>query len=750
MNWPFSRLSKKVEKEYIGVLLLGQTNVRAWLCRVDAQHQHIEFVDEKLFQTSPTWDSLVYDVDNAFFEFEKTHDISIHKATFFVHSHLADQETGDLQEAYIDVLKNVLIENRLESLGYVKIEDSLVAILQEQERTPLNAVMVEVDSSSVLMSVYKGGKRIHSQLKAKSARCVADVEAIIAEMPKNIMLPAKMYLYDTPAVENESHEILTHAWNSPQFIQLPQVSVIKPTDIKSALMHGLSQELFTTIDTFSRRHDEPESAASIVEQTVHEEDDSRHQVLNQDVSVSDVPETPVSTQSVAGFVIGGDVRTDSPSVSTKAVVQPYVVDHVRDAQGYAEMPVQVATHAQPSTDVEEGESWSTKIMRGITTLKLKFMNMKGSLMPAMIGGGIVLVLLSVLGGILYYGHSAQVTLLYAPEEMEKTLSLSDEITLSELTETVSAQAKTSTTGTDDVGERAKGTLTIYNADEKSKSFEKGTKVRTPDGLEYVLDKNVTVEGAKKTVTSDENILTSTAKAQVSATADDIGSKYNIKKDVKLTLEGFSSTTYFAKSETAFEGGSSKQIQTVDADDYAALDKKITADIEEKIQALVGKSYPGQGVVKDLTLIDTSSQTYSAEIGEEADEVSSTVKAKVTLLALTDSQVKKVLLEKLRDDIPDGYVLGTRHVTFRVEKATKSEKTESVELQIRVMARPQKNVEVQKALSVMKGKSVIEAEKRVKESFGVEGIDANITTPLPFLTSRLPFFSSHIAVKLKSL
>ncbi len=743
MNWPFSRHTKAIEKEYVGVLLLGQKDVRAWLCLVDAEQQRIEFVDEKLFQTSPTWDSLVYDVDNVFFEFEKTHDIHIRKASFFVYSHLADPESGELQESYLDVLKNVLVENNLESLGYVKIDDSLVAVLQEQERTPLNAVMVEVDASSVFMSVYKGGKQIYSQLKAKSARCVADVEAIIAEMPKNIMLPAKMFLYDTPSVENESHEILTHAWNSPQFIQLPHVSVVKPTEIKSAIMHGLSQELFTSIDVSTRvASGTPEAtiAAPVIE-------DMTTRVSTQSAESNVTASKPLSSTSaqvVEGFVIGGDVRTDSLPSSTQDSYDRYEEKY--------EEPVHEEASEEPLKQARNSntESWKTKGTMLLSAMKMKMVSMRGSFMPMLIGGLVLILILAGVGGLLYYGHSAHVTVLYAPEEIEKTISISDEIKLSEITETVSAQAKTSTTGTDDVGERAKGTLTIYNADEKSKTFEKGTKVRTSDGLEYILDKNVTVEGAKKTVTSDENILTSTAKAQVTATADDIGSKYNIKKEVKLSLEGFTSTTYFAKSETAFEGGSSKQIQTVDADDYAVLDKKITSDIQSNIQKLVSKSHPGQGVVKDLTEIDTSGQTYSNEIGEEADEVSSQVKAKVTLLALTDAQVKKVLLEKLRKDIPDGYLLASRHITFRVAKASRSEKSDDIELQLEVVARPQKNVDTQKAVGVMRGKSLDVAEKNVKDAFQVEGIDADISSPIPFLTKRIPFFSNHITVKLKSL
>lgn len=727
---------KKTDQlEYIAVFLLCQQDARAWVCTVNASTRQVELIDEKKFTTTPTWDSLVYDIDEILFAFEKEHDIKLQKATFFVYSHLIDTQSGELQAQYLDVLKSVLAQNELESLGYIELEESLALSFAEFEHTPLNAVFVEVDMSSVFMCVYKGGRKLFHETRSKSASVINDIEDIIKSMPAQLLLPARIVMYDTPSVEHESHALLMHPWNDPHFIQIPQIGVVKESELKSALVHGVAQELFG------------QSSSRVVLPAQQAEE-----VVDDKPTSSVAPQSVQAHENLMGFVIGADVRTD-----TVADQKPSFVP--------VQEPIVESSYSAPQSEPDYGEqpesfdqdklSLRDRLLGILSRMKSLF-DMRGRLPSGIpvkkliiLACGLILVGGSVWGA-LYYAHSAKITVIYATEPIEDTIQLGDEVTLTEHKETISSSAKVATSGQDDVGEKAKGTCVIYNADDKSKTFDKGAKLKSADGLVFTLDKAVTVDGAKKTVTDDENILTSTSKASVTVTAEDIGTKYNIKKETKLSIEGFSDTTYFAKSESAFTGGSSKQIQTVDKADYAALDKKIKADIDaksaEKLRAIAGTG----GIVKDLTVIDTTGQTYSKEIAEEAKEVSSQVKADVVFYSLDDSQVKKLILDKVRSQIPDGYLLATSQVTFRVTKAVRDKKTKKVTITVASRALPQLEIDKNNVIIAVKGKDIDSAEKVIRTDFKAEGIDAVITTPLPFLRSRIPYFSKHISVDLKAL
>ena len=740
--------NKKVENktEHIVVFLLRQKDACAWVCAVDHTTKQLELIDERKFSTSHTWDSLEYDIDEVLFNFEKELDVKIQKATFFVYSHLIDPQTGELQDQYMEKLKSVLVANSLESLGYIEIEESLSQTYAQNEHMPLNAMLLEVDVSSVFICVYKGGKKLFHEACAKSGNVIIDIENILAKMPTSLLLPARILMYDSPAVEHESHDILMHAWNDKRFIQLPQVGIVKESDLKGAIIHGVSQELFGqgSSRTVSNQ-------ASMVSSTG---ESGMQEMSSEELSQQPIPSVPLE-QNVMGFVIGADVRTDAPHIqqSEQKLEQSFPTHEAYDytSQSNSQMEGELSdSEGDVQTSLWDKLTGTLSRMKGLRLLPN--INSGGKIPMKKIGIGLicVLVLIGGVGSVLYFAHSARVTVLYATEPIIESYKLTDEVKLTENKEVFSASAKVSTTGTDDVGEKAKGTLTLYNADDKSKTFDKGTKIKTSDGNLFIIDKAVTVDGAKKTITDEENILTSTSKASVTAVAEDIGTKYNIKKDVKLIIEGFSDTTYFAKSESAFTGGSSKQIQTVDKADYAALDKKIKAEIDAKSAETLKKISGGGGIVKALTVIDTSNQTYSKEIAEEADEVASQVKAQVMFYSLVDGEVKNILLDKIGSEIPDGYSLSPSQITFRITQASRDKKSKKVTLGIESKAFPQLKLDSQAVVMALRGKSLEDAEKSIRTEFKAEGIDANVTSPLPFLESRIPFFAKNISINLAPL
>lgn len=721
----FNFSKKEDDIEYIAAILLRQDEGVGYVCKVNNTKKEIELIDERAFKYAHSWESLVYDIDELLFSFENIHALQIKKATFFVYSHLVDPVTGNMKEPYMQSLKDVIKENSLESLGYIELEESLARTYTQLEQSPLNAVMMEVDSAAVSVFVYKGGRKSFGNTIAKTENIVEDLEELFKRTDKGTLLPARILMYDSPTVESESHTILTHTWPENLFVQIPRVDVVRDVEVKQAIQQGVSQELFGDSTRFIAMP--AGESTSMSAQTESDVPDAR--------GASEKPE-----EEVMGFVIDGDVQ-DAHPLSAPEAEEAEVYDRA-ETDDIEYEPVAV-TH--------ESLSGKIKVMfASISLPKFTGGNTRQRLVRIVAWGSLLATLVGIVIAVLFFFHKASVTVLYQSDPIEETLSFGSDVKFTEYKETFKVTAERATTGKEDIGEKATGEVTIYNADEEDKDFPKGTKLTTSDGLVFVTDKEVTVDAAKKTITEEGDVLATTSKASVGATAQELGAKHNIKKDVKMTIAGFSNTTYFAKSAGAFAGGTSEEVQTVSRADYAAIDKKIEAELAKKSKEKLKTISSKGNIVDDLTLIDIKDQTYSKEISEEATSLESEVSAQVSFYAYDDKQIKKTIQAEMSDQVPETYLLKEKDITYTIASAKRDDESGDISIEVDAVARPELKLDVARVKSVVKGSSLDSLRKTLETEFKAGGYEAEVKTPLPFLRSRLPWFSQNISVDLRPL
>lgn len=744
-----NRNKKQDESENIVAILFRQNEGVGYLCHINHTQQSVDILDERAFKYSNAWENLVYDIDELLFNFENIHNLKLTKATFFVYSHLVDTVTGQLKEPYVQSLKTVISENKLDSLGYIELEESLAQVYTKIEQSPLNAVLVEVDTSSVSVFVYKGGQKSFANTIAKTENLTEDLEELFKRTEKGMLLPARILMYDSPTIESETHTILTHSWPENLFIQLPRVDVVRESELKQAIVFGVTQE------TFGMNSVKALPATQTAEVTSEQEDPD-----TEDIEKEPIRDDPASVKSVKhvksqdkshdsmGFVIGGDVRdneadpyeddqppqSDVPSISSHQAVSAPAVSRPR-------MNMAVITSIIDQMRMKFAQLWSTIRDTG---------NSKQRIMAVVLLVSAIFLVSGSIWATLYFFHKATLTVQYKSEPIEDTLSVTDGKQFKKFTETFTVSAKTATTGTQDIGDKASGDITIFNADEEEMTFEKGTTLETSEGLRFVLDDDVTVEAAEKTITDEGDVLTSTSKAQSTATAQDIGPDFNIKKDTKMTIDGLSSTTYFARATAAFTGGSSEEVQTVSKADYAKLDRMMQTELAEKSKAQLQSISSKGNIIEDLTLIDDKNKTYSKEIGEESTSVTAKVTASVSFYAYDDQAIQAFILKEFSSDIPDGYVLEEADVSFEIASATRDEKTGDVSIDIDAVGKPRLKIDTEKLVQEVKGVSLSSIRPLLQDGFNASGYKAVIDAPIPMLRSRLPWFSQNITVELKGL
>ena len=137
--------------------------------------------------------------------------------------------------------------------------------------------------------------------------------------------------------------------------------------------------------------------------------------------------------------------------------------------------------------------------------------------------------------------------------------------------TVEGSKTASTTGIKTVGDKAKGQVTIYRAG-TSMSLPSGTIIKGPDSLSFSLDEAVTVA-------SGSAGSPGSTKANVSAAS--IGASYNLSSGTSFSVGSYSLGDLEAKNESAFSGGSSREVNVVSDDDMEKLEKDLTDELKDK-------------------------------------------------------------------------------------------------------------------------------------------------------------------------
>jgi len=234
-------------------------------------------------------------------------------------------------------------------------------------------------------------------------------------------------------------------------------------------------------------------------------------------------------------------------------------------------------------------------------------------------------------------------ILYAtPYEFSQSFPIKLEVdkNVSKKTIDVSVTASLSTTGQKVVGNKAQGTVVVFNNQDKAQSLPKGTILTTDSGLRFELMNTVEIAAATLDLSQGLNKLGQT-KASISAV--DIGPEYNLNADTQLKVKDFSSSLLICKVTENIVGGSRDQIAAVSKEDKANLETKIRETIkiaaQEKVNQELTKS---TGVIESSIVIKQIKIEYTREIGEEANELSATANASVSAFIMSPIEKEKMI------------------------------------------------------------------------------------------------------------
>jgi len=339
----------------------------------------------------------------------------------------------------------------------------------------------------------------------------------------------------------------------------------------------------------------------------------------------------------------------------------------------------------------------------------------------------------------YFFHRAELTIYLPTQDLQKNVKL--ELDYRTSSSSANFSETTNTSGKQEVGNKARGQVTIYNSNLSSaETLSKGALIVSPNNLKYALESEVNVASATGDASSSQP---STSK--VSVIAAEIGEAYNLAASTKFTIDG-KSKNLLAKNDSALTGGSKKQIQTVSKKDREDLKTVIINKAKKEIPSI--KVLPNEAIASSLSEVDFNKINFSKEVGEES--------SKLTLQATVDTTQylynKNLFIDKvlvlLNPEVKNDYKLEKENISYALNKIIKEDNFLTVDAKIKAKAVIKiSSEEIKKSLL---GKNESKIKEILKSQYKIDGYNLNINEPLPVFKNYLPFFLKNIILKNSSL
>jgi len=202
------------------------------------------------------------------------------------------------------------------------------------------------------------------------------------------------------------------------------------------------------------------------------------------------------------------------------------------------------------------------------------------------------------------------------------------------------------TGQRQLNEKAKGTITIYNAYSSSpQALVETTRFLSQEGKIFRLTKSVTIPGAK---IEEGKIVASSIDVEVEA--DQPGKEYNIGPS-NFSIPGFQGSpkyaAFYGKSKSSMSGGSTENIKILTQDDFNKAKDKVWDGLRQKIQTELAVQISADLKILDgAVAIAMSEAKSSVEIGGKAETFTLVVTGTAKALVFSEADVSKLLANNL--------------------------------------------------------------------------------------------------------
>jgi hypothetical protein len=369
---------------------------------------------------------------------------------------------------------------------------------------------------------------------------------------------------------------------------------------------------------------------------------------------------------------------------------------------------------------------------------------------------VVVVILLIIGIIFFYYNTmkANVQLTLKPNMVSQdekiTFSTAESndfannlIAAKSVSTSVNGQVSTPATGKKDVGDKAKGSVTIFNNSSNSVTLSSGTTFTASNGQVFTLDSDVKVASASGDIFSGTKPGTTNA----NVTAQNLGTDGNVPSGTTFSIGSGNSVA--GKNDNAFSGGSKKTVTVVSSNDLAKLRTKLEDSVQDSAkQKLSRQAASGESVLPLVSNPTLENQTFNHHVNDQASQVSLTADVVYTGMAYAksdlDEYAKSIAKQKNPQD-PKIADKSVKETLSNVSQRTKAAATATVSIQAGLLP----NIDQQDIISNIQHKSLSDAQTSLAGLPQVDSAKITFSPPIPLLPHLFPSLPHHISVTITS-
>ncbi len=676
-------------------------------------------------------------------------------------------EDNKIKKDYLEKLKKAGEELALDPIGFLVFSESIVNLLQKEEGAPVTAILTEVGEKLVTVSLVKAGRILEVRSSEIHESVAFTVDTILKHLQTPEVMPSRIIVFNGGA-KDLSQEFIGHKWSkSLPFLHLPQtLSLPKDSDIKAVLLGAATQMGANLIFDHTKPIITNDNFEEVEKETVlrPNEEEAKHEEAAGEIEKPKELENKENLEQIDqdnsldyfGFSTTDIAKTQPPIISKAAENIPSEV-LIKETE---EIPDEVKFEEEKKDGVpalgvmtaEKAKKFSLNLPKLISPIMamLKVNGAKDKKIFLIIGS-IVIAALAIYF-LFIFQTKAEVTISVNPKQESKTLSVTFEpegttnLTDNTIAATIipideTGSVTISTTGKKDVGNKAKGKVTIFNNDtDGSVTLPAGTTITSSNGLKFDLDSQVKVGSASGDLFSG----TKPGTADVNVTAESIGTESNLPSDTKFTVG--SSKTVAAKNDNAFSGGTKKSVTVVSKNDIAKAEENLPKELANKAKSdIQSKVNKGETVLPDFVSTDLTSEKFSKKVEEEASNLTLNATVSFNYLSFKDSDLSDLAAKLFNDS---NFNIQKSNLTTSA-KDIKVLKTKDISADLTINAKLFPIIDVTSLTKEIAGVDVLKAKNTLGNQTNVQNVEINVHPNLPFIASKLPKNPNNIKINIVS-
>lgn len=707
---------KELAKEPIlAIEIAEQKKVKVAIWQLEKGEPKIKAQAIKKF--SGEWEAVVPKLAELVFDLNKQADFKTkpEKVIFGLPKSFVD---GDkIKDSYLLYLKKLCQKTSLTPLGFVEIPQAISFFLKEKRDRSQGLVLLKIYPHYFLLNIFDWEKEVVAEKVSSEKNIGVALAEVLKKQAKLKSFPSTIILYNGEEdLEEIKQELLSYPWQkSAGFVHFPKVKILTEDFSLKALVTAGAKEFGEQILTVKKK--EPEKKELKVDQK------------------------EVSSQ-VLGFLKEKDIVEEKAKLEEEDKEKEFKEEELEEEEFEEEKP---ELNKEKEPEKEAGGFFDSIAWPAI----FEKMSFKKAILPA-------LILIIIGTGILFYTYwyypQAKIEILVESQSLEEDAEITLDLSLASPGEDLShlpgkevslkkrGSDKIGVSSKKEVGDPAQGEVTVYNKTTNEKSFPKGTVLVGPEGLKFTLDEEI------KVASLSDVIAGTPGQKKVKVTASEIGPEGNLAAGSDFTFEDFPVTSYAARNEKAFSGGTSREVTVVGEKDqqdlFSLLKEKLTKEAEKELEESLDSSEKLLAETIESKIVE---KKFSHDIGEEASELTLDLVIDFKGVAYNQDHLTTLLRKMAEESVPSGYQFDKEKIEMEVISIEKEKDKTVFKAHFKVELTPK--IDQQELKKKLAGKKFKEVESYFRQMANISGYEIKSFSCFPLTKKTLPFNPQRISIEI---